>query len=275
MPRIDLSRRRWPAALLLAVAALAIGAIFGSFRESSAAIAATPPTNQSAPVISGTAQEGQTLTSSTGTWTGDNPITFTYQWSRCDANGKNCATISGATTNTYLVTKTDVGNTLQVVVVGTNASGKDSEGSLVTAVVTAAAASTGCPTGNGTIQIADLSLPSGQLQISSFSSNPNVITKSSTTIQLSFTITACGGRPVQGALVYATAVPYNQYSIEPEPMTDANGTAVLTMHQLTGFPASSKQAQLTVFARARKSGENLLGGISARRLVAFNVNLRG
>src|SRR5215472_8923272 len=114
MPRIDLSRRRWPAALLLALAALAIGAVFGSFRESSAAIAATPPTNQTAPAISGTAQEGQTLTSSTGTWTGDNPITFTYQWARCDASGKNCSNISGATNNTYLVAHADVGSTLVV-----------------------------------------------------------------------------------------------------------------------------------------------------------------
>ncbi len=82
--------RRWTTALLLAVAAIAIGAVFGSLRTGSAAIA-VKPTNQTAPTIAGTAQEGSTLTAGNGTWTGTTPITFTYQWQRCDATGKNCA----------------------------------------------------------------------------------------------------------------------------------------------------------------------------------------
>ena len=112
------------------------------------------------------------------------------------------------------------------------------------------------------------------LEVDPSQSIPGIITPGAHTIQLSFKVTACGGRPVQGALVYATAVPYNQFSIPPEPQTDANGIATLTMNQLTGFPASSKLAQLTVFVRARKNGEDILGGISARRLVSFPVNLK-
>ena len=263
--------RRWTTAALLALAAIAIGAVFGTLRTGSAAIA-VKPTNQSPPTISGTAQEGSTLTAGNGTWSGTTPITFTYQWQRCDATGKNCAAITGQTTNTYTVQHVDVGNTLLINVTGTNSDGTDSESSSATSVVTAAPAATGCPSGTGVIQIADLTSPA-HLLIGAGTVTPSPITRTSGTIQLHFVVSACGGRPVQGALVYVTATPYNQFSIPPEATTGADGSAVLSMNELRGFPASAHQQLLVVFVRARKSGEDLLGGISARRLVSFRVNL--
>ena len=43
-----------------------------------------PPVNSAAPTITGTAQQGQTLTEAHGTWT-NSPTGFTYQWQQCDA----------------------------------------------------------------------------------------------------------------------------------------------------------------------------------------------
>lgn len=71
-------------------------------------------TNLTPPVVSGTAQQGQTLQTTTGTWDHDEPVlTYEYQWRRCDAAGANCANITGATEQTYLLTAADVGSTIR------------------------------------------------------------------------------------------------------------------------------------------------------------------
>jgi len=70
------------------------------------------PTNTVAPAITGTAQEGQTLTCSTGTWSGS--PTYTYQWKR---NGSN---IGSATNSTYLLVTADVGQSIKCTVTATN-----------------------------------------------------------------------------------------------------------------------------------------------------------
>jgi len=72
------------------------------------------PVNTVAPVVSGTATIGQTLSTTNGTWTGAPAPTFTYQWQRVTTN------ISGATSSTYLLVRADVGNTIRCVVKATN-----------------------------------------------------------------------------------------------------------------------------------------------------------
>jgi len=131
----------------------------------------------------------------------------------------------------------------------------------------------GCPTsGSGTLQIADVSAPA-RLLIDGQQASPTTIPRSVTDVTLKFHVSACGGRAVQGALVYATAVPFEQFGVPPEATTGSDGWATLTFHRASRFPASSRQQLLAVFVRARKSGESLLGGISSRRLVSFPVNL--
>ena len=84
-------------------------------------VAPAPPVNTVRPVISGTLDVGQTLTATDGTWTGTAPISYTYQWRRCDSDGTNCADIAGATGATYDIVETDAGHALRIAVKATNA----------------------------------------------------------------------------------------------------------------------------------------------------------
>lgn len=110
----------------------------------------TAPTNTAAPTISGAAAYGQTLTASPGTWSGTAPISYAYQWQRCNSSGGSCANISGATSTTYQAAAADVGDTVLVKVTATNSAGSASANSAISSVVTAVAPSnTSSPTISG------------------------------------------------------------------------------------------------------------------------------
>jgi hypothetical protein len=238
------------------------------------------PVNTALPTITGTPTAGQTLTATQGTWS-NSPASFAFQWVRCPASGGNptgsdCAAIGGATTTSYVLAAADVGSRLRVRVTATNPDGSATAASGATDTVREAAQppSTGCPTDRSTtpITVDQASLPEGQLRIDRQQIIPSVVTRDTQTIRVRFHISACGGRSVGGALVYATPTPYQQFSDLEQP-TRADGWATLTLTRQRFFPASSQQQNLVVFARARKPGEDLLGGISARRLVSFRVDL--
>jgi hypothetical protein len=232
------------------------------------------PRNTSPPTVSGTAEEGQRLTGRRGEWSG-NPTDYDFFWTRCDRNGASCANIGGATGATYRLTSADVGDTIRFKVEAVNADGRTSASSVPTAVVRAAPTPPAAPTGcalNAPLQVASLAAPE-RLSIDSYTIDPAVVGRSTGSITLRFHV-SCKGKAVQGALVYAAAVPFNQFSVPAEQPTGADGWAQLTMSRLRGFPAARQQRLLVVFARARKPGEDVLGGISNRRLVSFPVDLR-
>jgi hypothetical protein len=260
----------------LAIVALAGTLLAGAIATTALAAA---PVNTSPPRVTGTPQEGQKLTGDRGTWSGS-PTDYNYFWTRCNKGGNACANISGATGLTYTLTSADVDNTIRFKVQARNADGSTFASSEQTAVVTAASkppptptpSATGCPAGSGPLKVTDVS-PPARLLIDGQQSNPSVVHRGTQQIILRYHVSACGGRPVQGALVYATAVPFNQLNIPAEQSTGQDGWAELSFRTLAGFPASPKQQLIALFVRARKSGENLLGGISTRRLFSVRVSL--
>ena len=95
------------------------------------------PVNTVAPVVSGTATVGQTLSTTNGTWLGAPAPTFTYQWQRTGVD------IGGATSSTYVLVAADYANTIRCVVRATN--------SIAPAGVTANSNSTASVAGNAPV----------------------------------------------------------------------------------------------------------------------------
>src|SRR5207237_1233640 len=111
-------------AALGAGASLALALGLGVFAGAGvAASAVAPPQNTSLPTITGTPQEGQTLTGNKGGWSG-NPTSYSYFWKRCDKAGGSCSNInsvSGAVS--YTLTSADVAHTVRLHVQARNAGG--------------------------------------------------------------------------------------------------------------------------------------------------------
>jgi len=262
MLRAQLTRTRL--GFLLAVAAgVLLGAVFGQPSNGNAA-SRVKPSPKTPPTITGTAEVGITLVATRGTWNG-NPTSFHFAWFRCDTTGAACLAVGGATAKIYTPVGGDTGHTLRVTVTAKNASGSATATSAATGIVPPS----GCPPGTGAIPIAALT-PPARLAISSASVKP-AVRRSTGTIHLHLTVTACGGRAVQGASVLATAIPYNQFAVG-QGSTAVNGTVVLTEARRAGFPVSRQQHLLAVFVRAWKQGEPVAGGISSSRVVAFHLH---
>ncbi len=114
-----------------------------------ATVPANPPVSLSSPVIGGLVQRGQTLTASTGGWSGQQNG-YAYQWQR-SPDGVTWTPVADATGTTYLLGVADEGARLRVLVTATNPDGSASATSSATATVPSAPpASTGAPSVTGT-----------------------------------------------------------------------------------------------------------------------------
>jgi hypothetical protein len=225
--------------------------------------AGAAPANVALPVVSGTARSGQTLSVASGTWSGTAPLSFAYQWLRCDGSGASCTSISGATGLTYAVTSADVGSTIRAAVTATNSGGSTTAQSAQTAVV----ATPSAPAGTA-VSVTALALPDrlvvDRVSFSPLRSRQDIVTAR-------FHVSDLEGHPVTGALVYVLALPYGWMTQPGEQATGSDGWATLQMRPTAQTPIR-RGAAVVMFVRARKPGENLLAGVSTRRLVQLLVS---
>ena len=276
-------KKRWTlVGAVVGSGATLLALVVGLGAGAGAAESAVSPQNTLLPVdpptVTGVPVEGKTLVGQRGVWTGD-PTDYNDFWVRCDQDGVSCAHIGGATNrNGYVLRGVDVGDTIRFKVQATNAIGDaTSVSSAPTAVITGATkpqapVASGCAKTGGTIPAASISRPA-RLTIDRTRVSPRVIGHRTRSVIASFHVSGCRGS-VAGARVYVTAVPFGQFAIPNEQATGSTGWATLRLTALAGYPVGNKQQLLVMFVRARKAGDALLGGISTRRLVSFNVTRR-
>jgi hypothetical protein len=105
------------------------------------------PVNLSPPTLAGFPVVGQGLTATTGTWTGNQPMSYTYRFQDCDVYGASCVDIADSTgkdklgkqidpnASWHTLQNYDLGHTVRVIVTAKNTLGYGNASSQVTSVV--------------------------------------------------------------------------------------------------------------------------------------------
>lgn len=234
----------------------------------------TRPSSTSPPTISGTPREGSTLTANPGSWSGTSPITFAYQWRRCDSNGASCSNIVGATNRTYTLTNADVGRTMRVVVTARNSAGSRSRTTVPTAAVQAGpppgpAGQIRLPNGTISVPIENVSLPA-RLVIDEVRFSPNPVRSRNTVIRVRVHVSDTRGFVVRGALVSLRSTPLLT-TVPPESATRLDGWVTMQTRPRRPRPGLvfplRRGLNVQFYVQARKSGERLLFGVTGSRLV--------
>lgn len=224
------------------------------------------PTNTTEPSISGTAVVGNRLTANRGEWVGNTPITYSFQWLRCNASGAECGEISGATDNTYVLVEADLNRTVRVRVTARNDAGRRSAISNPTAQVRAAAQQ---PPPTGTLPASSLQVAGDRMVVAQVVFSPNPVTSRTAPITVRVRVTARGGRPVSGALVFMRATPrVVQGQTAP---TQADGWVTLRLVPNRAFPQPRSGFNVQFFIKAYRANDPPLGGVAGYRLVQVRL----
>ncbi|HEY5430937.1 MAG TPA: Ig-like domain repeat protein [Solirubrobacteraceae bacterium] len=164
----------------------------------------TVPAAATVPTISGTPQQGQTLTLTQGVWA-NSPASITDQWEQCSPLGGGCTTIPGQTGPTYTLGPGEVDHTIAVVETASNDGGAGlSASSPGTAVVTATSStsvvafSTNSPTADQTVTLV------ATITSSSGNASPH---GSLTFFNGSSAISGCAGKQVNGGQTVTVICP--------------------------------------------------------------------
>ena len=251
--------------------------VTASNRDGSTTVASNPtdvvraavsrPRNTSRPSISGSTAVNETLRANVGTWSGTQPITFAFQWLRCDRGGGDCITLSGFTGDTYVVRDSDLDHTLRVRVNASNSAGSDSATSPRTSVVQGPALPPGAiRLSNGEISIPVTSVPSNQrLIVDRADFAPNPVQSRQTVITIRIKVKDTRGYVVRDALVFVRSTPVVTATPAVQ-RTGQDGWVQYGVQPEADFPLKNGY-NVQFFVKAYRAGDPVLAGVAGSRLV--------
>jgi hypothetical protein len=256
-------------------------------QASSTTVGPSAPRNTFLPTIFGSPAVGTTLTATNGVWTGTAPLLYSYQWRRCDADGgsstgSDCPEITGATGTQYVPTTADLGRRLRVQVTARNTLGTTVATSNATALVQAAGSGTTPPPPPTTppppanLPPGAIRLPAGMYSVPVTSVSPPQrlvagavdfvpdTVRSRAPFVLRVRVLDTRGFAVRDAIVFVRSTPLVTSS-PGEVRTGRDGWARVRLTPRASFPLDGRSVQF--FVRVRKQSDELLEGVSNRRLV--------
>ena len=226
------------------------------------------PTNVALPTVTGVPSQGQTLRVTPGTWNGRQPITFTFNWLRCDTAGNNCVVQAGFADDAYVVREGDVGKTIRARVNARNSRGDGSRLSAQTAVVTGPQGPAGLITlPNGEKSIPASSIPPNESLVvdqTVFSANP--VRSRTAPFQVRIKVKDSRGYVVRDALVFFRSTPLVTRNAQDQP-SGQDGWLTLTVTPEVDFPALRNGYSLQFYVKAYRQGDPVLAGVGGTRLV--------
>jgi hypothetical protein len=229
------------------------------------ALVVGPPVNTSIPLVTGSALVGGVVTVQPGTWTGRQPISFSYAWLRCNNAGGECVAIAGATGRSYRLTSADVGHKVRA-----NVTARNAIGSVTVISSESGVASVPLPAGavrlpSGAVSIPATSVPAEhRLIVSQVGFSPNPVTTRRRALTVRVRVTDTRGYLVRDAIVFARSTP--RVTSGGRLVTTMDGWVTFRLQPLGTFPLR-KQGNVQFFVKAYRSGDPALGGVAGYRLV--------
>jgi hypothetical protein len=230
-----------------------------------------PPVNTSSPTVVGNLVNGSVVTANPGSWTGRQPIQFSYRWLRCDTAGGNCVGIGGATGRSYQLRSADLGHKMRFSVTARNAVASRTMTSTESAVVTEPLPAGAVKLSTGAISIPAASVPRDQrMYVAQVSFTPSFVRSRDQVITIRVKVQDTRGYVIRDALVFVRSTPrVTTGSTQPTAM---EGSVTFRLSPLATFPA--KRGAVQFFVKAYRTGDPPLAGVAGYRLVQVRIDTR-